>query len=83
MLGVRDTMDDVMMAKPEFGSFFVGSQVFSLNWWLRIITGSLAGLGAVWFAFPRMARAVEQSEALRLLYKQAAASRYQAVVGGS
>jgi uncharacterized membrane protein/glutaredoxin len=83
MLGVRDTMDDVMMAKPEFGSFFVGSQVFSLNWWLRIITGSLAGLGAVWFAFPRMARAVEQSEALRLLYKQASASRYQAVTSGS
>ena len=82
MLGVRDTMGDIMMDKPEFGSFLVGSQVFSLNWWLRVLTGGLAGLGAVWFAFPRMARAVEQSEALRLLYKEAAMYR-QPVPGTS
>ena len=83
MLGVRDTMGDVMMAKPEFGSFFIGSQAYSLNWWLRVITGALAGLGVVWFAFPRMARAVEQSEALRLLYKQAAMPTHQKSISGS
>jgi len=83
MFGVRDTVGEIMMEKPSFGSFFIGSQAYSLNWWLRVITGALAGLGAVWFAFPRMARAVEQSEALRLLYKQAAMPTHQTATGRS
>src|SRR5688500_4214666 len=82
MFGLRDTMGEIMMEKPSFGSFFIGSQAYSLNSWLRVITGGLSGLGAVWFAFPRMARAVEQSEALRLLYKHAAISARQSY-GGS
>jgi uncharacterized membrane protein/glutaredoxin len=61
MLGLRDSMLD-MAADPSFGMFYVGSQPFSLNWWLRVITGLLAALGAVWFAYPRMERAVEESE---------------------
>lgn len=69
MLGLRDNMD-TMNIDATFVSFYIGSQAFSLNWWLRIITGLLAALGTVWFAFPRMERAVEESEALRLMYKQ-------------
>jgi uncharacterized membrane protein/glutaredoxin len=68
MLGLRETV----MSDPSFDPFFVGSQVGSLNWWLRIITGGMAALGAVWFAYPRMQRAVEESEALREFYRQSA-----------
>jgi len=53
---------------PTFDSFLVGSQMFSLNWILRIVTGMIAGLGAVWFSFPRMQKAMDDAEALRLLY---------------
>jgi uncharacterized membrane protein len=86
MFGVRDAMLPPEM-DASFGSFYIGSQVFSFNWWLRIITGLTAALGAVWFAFPRMDRAVSDSEALRLIYQQSAAnpqppvSGYQPVLG--
>src|SRR5207245_10619393 len=70
MLGLRDNMVDTM--DMSFGSFYIGSQVWSLNWWLRIITGLLAALGAVWFAYPRMDRTIEESEALRMVYERAA-----------
>ncbi len=69
MLGLRDSMMDMM--DSSFGSFYVGAQVWSLNWWLRVITGLAAALGAVWFAYPRMDRAIEESDALRLMYRQA------------
>lgn len=66
-LGLRDQFD--WMMDSTFGSFYIGSQPLSLNWWLRILTGLLAALGAVWFAFPRMQRAVDESEALREMYR--------------
>ena len=66
MLGLRDNPMDMMDA--SFGSFYIGSQLFSLNWWLRIITGLLAALGVVWFAYPRMEKIAEESEELRRLY---------------
>jgi uncharacterized membrane protein len=69
-LGLRDTFD--WMMDSSFGSFYIGSQPFSLNWWLRIITGLIAALGAVWFAFPRMQRATDESEALREMYRRRA-----------
>jgi len=33
-------------------SFYTGDALGSLNAWMRIITGLLAGLGLVWFVFP-------------------------------
>ena len=69
-LGLRDNFN--WMMDSSFGSFYIGSQPFSLNWWLRIITGLLAALGAVWFAFPRMQRATDKSEALREMYRRRA-----------
>jgi uncharacterized membrane protein len=65
-------------AASTFGSFLVGDQMFSLNWTLRIITGLAAALAAIWFSFPRMQRALEDAEALRLMYRQSAIARRQA-----
>lgn len=76
MFGLREGFDWTM--DTSFGSFFIGSQPFSLNWWLRVTTGLLAALGAVWFAFPRMQRAVDEAEALRLLYAKSRAMRRDA-----
>jgi len=33
-------------------TFYYGDSLGSFNSWMRIITGLLAGLGLVWFAFP-------------------------------
>jgi hypothetical protein len=63
MLGLRD-----ITGEGYFGDFWLGSQVGSLNFWIRIITGLLAGLAAVWFAAPRMDRSVQESESLRTIY---------------
>src|SRR5207253_8557877 len=45
MFGLRDPMMDATSTSsgmdPTFGAFFVGSQAFSFNWWLRITTGLL------------------------------------------
>src|SRR5205807_7229741 len=70
MLGLRDNMMDNMNA--SFGVFDIGSQVLSLNWWLRILTGLTAALGVVWFAYPRMERTIHESENMRLVYRQSA-----------
>ncbi|MFL5732456.1 MAG: DUF2085 domain-containing protein [Chloroflexia bacterium] len=74
LLGLRDNMAN-MVADPSFGAFYIGSQPFSLNWWLRIITGLLAALGVVWFAYPRMERAVEDAENMRMIYSAGALPR--------
>ena len=78
MFGLRDSMLG-MSADPTYGMFMVGSQLFSFNWWLRVLTGLTAALGVVWFAFPRMDRAVEESESLMLIYQQSAMARQQSV----
>ena len=69
MMGFRDNM----AMDAEFGSFYVGSQAWSLNWWLRVTTGLLAAFATVWFAFPRMEKAVEEAEEMRAAYAQSAA----------
>jgi uncharacterized membrane protein len=38
-------------------SFYTGDALGSLNSWMRLITGLLAGLGIVWFVFPRIFQA--------------------------
>ncbi len=69
MFGLRDMYDNPNM-DMWYGLRLInsGSQTFSFNWWLRIITGLLAALGAVWFAYPRIQKAMEDAEALRRLY---------------
>ncbi len=69
MFGLRDTMLDMSM-NATFNDFMMGSQVLSLNWWLRVITGGLAAFGAVWFAFPRMDSTIQESEAQMEIYRQ-------------
>lgn len=71
MFGLRDMLS--MDMDTSFGSFYIGSQAFSLNWWLRIITGGLAGLAVAWFAFPRMNEAAAESQAVQQAYRQAVA----------
>ena len=84
LLGLRDDMMSVSgMSDPMYGSFLVGSQVGSLNWWLRVLTGLLAALGAVWFAYPRMERTLEESEAMRLMYRQSAVNSRSAILPGN
>jgi uncharacterized membrane protein len=75
MLGVRDMSSNVPM-DAWYGFLYTGqgSQVFTANWWLRIVTGLLAALGAVWFAYPRINKMMHDSEALRQSYRQLATS---------
>jgi uncharacterized membrane protein len=68
MFGWRDVVDP--SAPAAFGSFLVGSQVFSLNWILRIITGLIAAVATVAFGFPRMQKAMDDAEAWRAMIAQ-------------
>jgi uncharacterized membrane protein len=42
-------------------TFYVGDALGSFNSWMRLITGVLAGLGFVWFAFPYMEASFAES----------------------
>jgi uncharacterized membrane protein len=33
-------------------SFYVGNAFGSFNWWMRLVTGLLAGLGITWVLYP-------------------------------
>jgi uncharacterized membrane protein len=52
--GFRDTNQWLLMLTGQAfsGSFYAGDALGSFNSWMRLITGTLAGLGIVWFAFP-------------------------------
>ncbi len=54
--GFRDTNQWLsILTNGSFPStFYVGVALGSFNSWMRILTGVLAGLGIVWFAFPNM-----------------------------
>ena len=67
MFGWRDVIDPSTPA--AFGSFLVGSQEFSLNSTLRIITGLIAGC---WDSLvsPRMQKAMDDAEAWRAIIVQ-------------
>jgi uncharacterized membrane protein len=74
MAGIRVLSDYTVQA--QFGTFEIGAHPFSFNWWLRIFTGLLAGLGAVWFAYPRMSRSMQESEEMRRAYQREMQRRY-------
>jgi len=74
MFGLRDMVENVNM-DMWYGSLLSGSQVFSANWWLRMITGILAALGFVWYAFPRINKGIQDSEELRQEYREYLAAR--------
>jgi uncharacterized membrane protein len=55
--------------------FYAGDAVGSLNFWLRLITGLLFGLGVVWFAYPRLAAAfADTASQIEAKFKQAGKS---------
>ncbi len=73
MFGLREPSDPGVPA--VFGSFLIGSQMFSLNWILRIVTGLLAAVASIWFSLPRMQRAMDEAEALRTMYLRSSVMR--------
>jgi len=46
-------------------SFYAGDALGSFNSWMRLLTGTLFGLGVVWTAFPHVERALEPTSAGR------------------
>lgn len=52
--------------------FYIGDAVGSFNFWLRLITGLLFGLGVVWFAYPRLGTAfAETAQHIEEKFRQA------------
>lgn len=63
MFGLRETnawFDS--LTGGQFGTFSVGDAVGTLNWWLRVISGSLFGYAIVRMVFPWVYRAVEMAQ---------------------
>lgn len=54
--GFRDSNQwlALLMNNSFAASFYAGDALGSFNSWMRLITGTLAGLGIVWFAFPHI-----------------------------
>jgi uncharacterized membrane protein len=52
--GFRDTNQwlAALTANSFPASFYLGDGLGSFNSWMRLVTGSLAGVGIVWFVFP-------------------------------
>jgi uncharacterized membrane protein len=61
--GFRDTNQwlSVLTNGVFPSSFYIGDALGSFNSWMRLLTGLLAGLGIVWFAFPYMEASFAQS----------------------
>ncbi|MGE5073320.1 MAG: DUF2085 domain-containing protein [Anaerolineae bacterium] len=55
-LGFRDSNQWLALLTNHAlpAAFYTGDALGSFNSWMRLITGVLAGLGLVWFAFPYM-----------------------------
>jgi len=49
---------DLCCAFPA--GFYTGTEIWSLNWWLRTITGILFGVGVVWFAYPLLHEGMQE-----------------------
>jgi len=53
-------------------SFYAGNALGSFNSWMRLISGALFGIGAVWFAFPHVDLSFRQTaEAIRAKFERA------------
>ena len=53
-------------------SFYAGNALGSFNSWMRLISGALFGIGAVWFAFPHVDLSFRQTaEAIREKFERA------------
>ena len=53
-------------------SFYAGNALGSFNSWMRLISGALFGIGAVWFAFPHVDLSFrETAEAIRAKFERA------------
>ena len=51
----------ILTASSLPAGFYAGDALGSFNSWMRLITGVLAGLGIVWFAFPPLEASFAQS----------------------
>jgi uncharacterized membrane protein len=62
----------VLTANRLPASFLVGNALGSFNSWMRLISGTLFGIGAVWFAFPHVDLSFRQTaEAIREKFERA------------
>jgi hypothetical protein len=53
-------------------SFYAGNALGSFNSWMRLISGTLFGIGAVWFAFPHIDLSFrETAQAIRAKFERA------------
>jgi hypothetical protein len=53
-------------------TFYAGSALGSFNSWMRLITGVLFGIGAVWFSFPRVDLSFQEiAAAIRAKFERA------------
>ena len=53
-------------------SFYAGNALGAFNSWMRLISGTLFGIGAVWFAFPHVDLSFrETAEAIRAKFERA------------
>lgn len=64
--GFRDTNQWLIILTDNAfpAAFYAGDALGSFNSWMRLITGPLAGLGIVWFAFPYVFRAQTHNQQL-------------------
>jgi uncharacterized membrane protein len=72
--GFRDTNQwlAVMTSNSFPASFYSGDALGSLNSWMRLVTGFLAGLGITWFVFPLIYQTGALNEKLNQLSLQSA-----------
>jgi len=62
----------VLTASRLPASFYAGNALGSFNSWMRLISGALFGIGAVWFAFPHVDLSFrETAEAIREKFEPA------------
>ena len=57
MMGLRaDNAWFDLLTGGVFGAFSMGDGIGTLNWWLRVLSATLCGVGAILFFYPRIDR---------------------------